>query len=284
MQPHESIIKLYRQARQTNLDDPSRHGQLLDLKAPGQVIMTGDLHGHEKNFNKIVRFADLPRNPHRHLVLHEVLHEPQTSSQHCFSFRLLERALRLQKAFPQRVHLLLGNHALCQIFDKPVARANGDAVGRLRAGLEQTYGPHARKVGQAMADFLLSEPLAARLPNRIMLSHSLPPPARMARFDPRIIYKDHLEHSDLQRGGSAYLLLWGRRQKPEQLAQLGRAWDVDIFVNGHQPQEMGFALHASRQIILASDNSHGCCLPIDLSRTYTAGTLAKSIVKLAAIA
>ena len=245
--------------------------------------MTGDLHGHEKNFNKIVRFADLPRNPHRHLVLHEVLHEPQTSSQHCFSFRLLERALRLQKAFPQRVHLLLGNHALCQIFDKPVARANGDAVGRLRAGLEQTYGPHARKVGQAMADFLLSEPLAARLPNRIMLSHSLPPPARMARFDPRIIYKDHLEHSDLQRGGSAYLLLWGRRQKPEQLAQLGRAWDVDFFVNGHQPQEMGFTLHASRQIILASDNSHGCCLPIDLSRTYSVETLAKSLVKLAAI-
>ncbi len=166
MQPHESIIKLYRQARQTNLDDPSRHGQLLDLKAPGQVIMTGDLHGHERNFDKIVRFADLPRNPHRHLVLHEVLHEPQTSSQHCFSFRLLERALRLQKAFPQRVHLLLGNHALCQMFDKPVARANGDAVGRLRAGLEQAYGSHARKIGQAMAEFLLSEPLAVHLPNR----------------------------------------------------------------------------------------------------------------------
>ena len=68
MQPHESIIKLYRQARQINLEDPSRQGQLLELKSPGQVIMTGDLHGHEKNFDKIVRFADLPGHPRRHLV------------------------------------------------------------------------------------------------------------------------------------------------------------------------------------------------------------------------
>ncbi len=245
--------------------------------------MTGDLHGHEKNFNKIVRFADLPGHPHRHLILHELLHEPQTSTKYCVSFRLLERALRLQKTFPHRVHLLLGNHALCQIFDKPVARAQGDAVVRLRAGLEQAYGSHSRQVGQAMDEFLLSEPLAARLSNRIMLSHSLPPPAKMASFDPRILYKDHLEHSDLQHGGSAYLLLWGRRQKAEQLAQLGQAWDVDLFVNGHQPQEMGFSVQAQRQIILASDNSHGYCLGIDLSRTYSVESLTNSLVKLAGI-
>ena len=283
MQPHESIIKLYRQARQINLEDPARQGQLLELKSPGQVIMTGDLHGHEKNFNKIVRFADLPSHPHRYLVLHELLHEPQTSTEYCVSFRLLERALRLQKAFPHRVHLLLGNHALCQIFDKPVARADGDGVGRLRAGLEQAYGSYARQVGQAMDDFLLSEPLAVRLGNRIMLSHSLPPPGKMARFAPRIIYKDHLEHSDLQHGGSAYLLLWGRRQTPEQLAQLGQEWDVNLFVNGHQPQEMGFSIQAGQQIILASDNNHGYCLAIDLSRTYSIETLAKGLVKLAGI-
>ncbi len=284
MSTYQTIIKLYHHGRQTNLAHPCRKGQLLDFTAPAEVIMTGDLHGHERNFDKIVRFADLAHDPHRHLVLHELLHETQTSTEHCFSFRLLERALRLQQIFPQRVHLLLGNHALCQVFDKPVARAGGEAVGRLRAGLEQAYGPHARKVSQAMTEFLLSEPLAARLSNRIMLSHSLPSPVKMARFDPNIIRKDHLNRPDLQRDGSAYLLLWGRRQKSDQLAQLGRDWDVDLFVNGHQPQEMGFSIHVSRQIILASDNSHGCCLPIDLSRTYTAKTLAQSIVKLAAIA
>jgi hypothetical protein len=92
-----------------------------------------------------------------------------------------------------------------------------------------------------------------------------------------------LDHSDLAQGGSAYLLLWGRRQTPEQLVQLGREWDVDLFVNGHQPQEMGFSIQAEWQIILASDNSHGHCLGIDLGRTYSVETLAKSLVKLAAI-
>ncbi|MCK4786942.1 MAG: hypothetical protein KAV87_24505, partial [Desulfobacteraceae bacterium] len=169
MQPYEAIIKLYHQARQTNLADPARRGQLLDFKAPGQIIMTGDLHGHERNFDRIVRFAALAENPQRHLILHELLHEAEASPGGCFSFRLLERALRLQRAFPHRVHFLLGNHALCQIFEKPVVRADGDAVECCRAGLTHVYGRHAEDVSQAMSDYLLSEPLAARLPNRIML-------------------------------------------------------------------------------------------------------------------
>ncbi len=245
--------------------------------------MTGDLHGHEKNFDKIVRFANLAENPQRHLVLHELLHESEVCPDGCLSFRLLERALRLQKTFPQQVHFLVGNHALCQVFGRPVARAGGNAVEFLEKGLAKAYGTHTEEVCQAMNDFLLSEPLAARLANHIMLSHSLPPPAKMARFDPQIIHQDHLDQADLQRDGSAYLLLWGRRQTPEQLAQLGQAWDVDFFVTGHQPQEMGFSVQGSQQIILASDNSHGCCLPIDLSRTYTIQTLADSIVKLAGV-
>ena len=283
MQPHQTIINLYQQGRQTNLANPLRRGQLLEFTAPGELIMTGDLHGHEKNFDKIARFANLANNPHRHLILHELLHEPKACPDGCLSFRLLERALRLQKLFPLQVHFLVGNHALAQVFGKPVARSGGNAVEFLETGLANAYGAHAEEVCQAMNDFLLSEPLAARLPNRIMLSHSLPPPAKMDRFDPQIIHRDHLDQADLQRDGSAYLLLWGRRQTPQQLTQLAQAWDVDLFVNGHQPQEMGFSVQGSQQIILASDNPHGCCLPIDLSQTYTIQTLANSIVKLAGV-
>lgn len=281
--PHKKIIELYQQGRGANLTDPLRKGQYLDFSSPGEVVMTGDLHGNERNFDKIVRFTGLAENPKRHLILHELLHEAQASSEGCFSFRLLERALRLQKAFPRRVHLLLGNHALCQVFDKPVARNGGDAVGFLRAGLEKVYGKYAPQVCQAMHEFLLSEPLAARLPNRIMLSHSLPSPAKMSLFDPRVLYQDQLEDADLQSDGSAYLLLWGRRHQPEQLERLGQDWDVDLFVVGHQPQEMGFSVANPRQLILSSDNNHGCCLLIDLSRSYTIETLAENVVRLAGV-
>ena len=283
MLPHQGIIELYQQGREANLVDPLRKGQHLEFNSPGEVIMTGDLHGHERNFDKIVRFAGLAENPKRHLILHELLHEAQACPEGCFSFRLLERALRLQKAFPRRVHLLLGNHALCQVFDKPVARDGGDAVEFLRAGLEKVYGEFTGQVCQAMHEFLLSEPLAARLPNRIMLSHSLPSPAKMSGFDPQVLYKSRLDDADLQSGGSAYVMLWGRHHKLEHLAELGRDWDVDLFVVGHQPQEMGFSVPNSREIILSSDNSHGCCLAIDLSKSYTIETLAENVVRLAGI-
>ena len=283
MLPHQAIIELYQQGREANLADPLRKGQHLEFSLPGEVIMTGDLHGHERNFDKIVRFAGLAENPKRHLILHELLHEAEASVEGCFSFRLLERALRLQKAFPGRVHLLLGNHALCQVFDKPVAHDGGDAVEFLRAGLEKVYGEFTQQVCQAMHEFLLSEPLAARLPNRIMLSHSLPSPTKMSEFDPQVLYQSRLDDADLQANGSAYVMLWGRHHQPEQLAELGRVWDVDLFIVGHQPQEMGFSVPNSREIILSSDNNHGCCLVIDLSKSYTIETLAKNVIKLAGI-
>lgn len=283
MQSHQAIIDLYRQGRELNLRSPFRQGQLLQFTVPGQIIMTGDLHGHERNFDKIIRFANLPDNPHRHLILHELLHESEIPQDGCTSFRLLERALRLQKIFPQQVHFLLGNHGLCQIFERPVAHACGDAVEFLQKGLTKAYGPRAEEVCQAMCQFLSSEPLAARLPNRIFLSHSLPPPAKMSQFDPRVIDKESLEQADFDRDGSVYLLLWGRRQQPDQLAKLGRAWGVDLFITGHQPQEMGFSQPNPQQIILASDNNHGCCLPIDMNCTYTAESLAAKIVRLAGV-
>ena len=283
MLPHEEIIELYQQGRDGNLRSPLRKGQHLALTGPGEVVMTGDLHGHERNFDKIVRFANLGENPNRHLILHELLHEAQPSAEGCFSFRLLERALRLRKAFPQRVHLMLGNHALCQVFDRPVDRGCGDAVEFLRAGLEKAYGQYAGEVCQAMHEFLLSAPLAGRLPNRIMLSHSLPAPAKMSAFDPEVLEKDQLNDADFERDGSAYMMLWGRHHTEEQLARLGKEWDVDLFVTGHQPQEMGFSIANQRQLILSSDNNHGCCLLIDLTKKYTIQTLAKNIVKLAGV-
>ena len=158
MQPHEAIIELYQLARQENLSEPLRKGQILQFTRLGEVVMTGDLHGNERNFDKIVRFAGLAENPDRHLILHELLHEEGATPEGCFSFRLLERALRLKKTFPRRVHLLLGNHALCQVFDKPVIRDGGDAVDFLRAGLERSYVQYAGQVCNAMHEYLLSEP------------------------------------------------------------------------------------------------------------------------------
>ena len=67
------------------------------------------------------------------------------------------------------------------------------------------------------------------------------------------------------------------------LDRMAKLLDVDVFVLGHQPQTQGWCKAGENLIILACDHNHGCLLPIDLSRTYTAAALADRIVPLAAI-
>jgi hypothetical protein len=53
--------------------------------------------------------------------------------------------------------------------------------------------------------------------------------------------------------------------------------DVEYFICGHQPQEMGFGVLHDRMLILASDHNHGVFLPIDLSKHVTLEQLTKNI-------
>jgi hypothetical protein len=83
--------------------------------------------------------------------------------------------------------------------------------------------------------------------------------------------------SDLLPRGSVYEAVWGRNHPLDYLDELGRVLGVDIFVVGHQWQEQGFLAVPNRLIILASDHSQGCYLPIDLSKKYTFNELSERI-------
>ncbi|MCZ7638496.1 MAG: hypothetical protein M5U12_22075 [Verrucomicrobia bacterium] len=65
----ESAIDTFRQAAELNLSDPHRQGSLLDFDDYGQVVMTGDMHGHRRNFEKVVRYCQLESTPLRHVIL-----------------------------------------------------------------------------------------------------------------------------------------------------------------------------------------------------------------------
>ena len=87
----------------------------------------------------------------------------------------------------------------------------------------------------------------------------------------------------MARSGSAYLLTWGRRHSEEALAQLASVLDVDMFVLGHQSQEMGWVQAGKNVIILASDHNHGCFVAFDLAKSYTIEELVDRIVPLASV-
>ena len=118
-------------------------------------MITGDLHGHRRNFNLICRLAALDRHPRRHLILQEVCHGGPTYPQNggCMSHAMLEDVAGLIKKYPNRVHFILGNHELAELTDYPIQKNKQMLNLLFRLGLQQMYGPAADNVREAFRAF-----------------------------------------------------------------------------------------------------------------------------------
>jgi Icc-related predicted phosphoesterase len=283
MAPFEAIDSLMEAAR-ANRQDPFRKGSLLDLEDHGQLVMTGDLHGNLKNFQKLRAYANLERTQARHIILHELLHLPTLlPGQADPSYWLLVRAAQFKLEFPEQVHFLLGNHEVAQLTKRDIVKDGLYSVASFQQTVLNQYGEdRGQDVLLAVNEFIESLPLAARTPNRIFLSHSLPDANQMVLFDPKVIGRNW-KLQEAMPGGSVYLLTWGRQRSSEQLDRLAEMYDCDIFIHGHIQQEMGYEVVQDRVIILASEHSHGVFLPFDLHKPYTVESLVAKIRKIVSI-
>jgi len=280
----QTVIDLLKQGTEANGADKFRRGNLICLPAGGDVIVTGDLHGHRRNFERIVTFADLADNPDRHVILQEIIHGgPEDSEGGCLSYRLLFDVVRYKVNFPDRVHVIMGNHDTAFINNSEVMKEGREMNRAMHAALEREFRQGAGEVELAVRQFLFSQPLAVRCDNRIWMSHSLPGDRFTEKFDPGILRRP-LKVNDVVRPGSAYLLTWGRKHSQGLLDKMAELLDSDIFVLGHQPQEQGWSRAGRNLIILASNHDHGCLLSIDPAKSYTVERLIESIVPLASVA
>jgi len=280
----QTIIELLSKAAQATGEDNCRDGNIVHLPAAGSVVLTGDIHGHRRNFERVVSFADLPNNPDTHVILHEIIHGgPEDAQGGCLSYKLLFDVARYKLQFPNRVHTVMGNHDTTFISSGEVMKSGKEMNRAMHAAIEREFTEKADDIVSAIGEFLLSQPLAVRCENRIWMSHSLPADRLIDKFDPEILNRP-LEIEDVVRPGAAYILTWGRRHSQALLDKLADLFDVDLFVLGHQPQEKGWSQAAKNLLIIASDHNHGCVLPIDLAKSYTLQQLADSIVALTSIA
>jgi len=279
----QTIIDLLNKGIEAGNADKFRRGNLIHLPADGSLILTGDIHGHRRNFEKIVAFADLANNPDRHIVLQEIIHGgPEDSQGGCLSYRLLFDAVRYKLTFPDRIHIIMGNHDTAFINSSEVMKDGKEMNRAMRLALDREFQKAGADIELAIRQFLFSQPLAIRCENRIWVSHSLPGDRFINKFDPKILDRP-LKVNDVVRPGSAYLLTWGRKHSQALLDKMAKLFDVDIFILGHQPQEQGWSRAGDNLIIIASNHNHGCLLSIDLAKSYTIEQLIDSIVPLASI-
>ena len=279
----QTIIDLLNKGIEAVNADKFRRGNLIHLPAEGSLIITGDIHGHRRNFERMVAFADLANNPDRHILLQEIIHGgPEDSRGGCLSYKLLFDVVRYKLTFPDRVHTIMGNHDTAFINSSEVMKDGKEMNRAMRLALEQEFQQAGADVELAIRQFLFSQPLALRCDNRIWVSHSLPGDRFVDKFDPKILDRQ-LKINDVVRPGSAYLLTWGRKHSQSLLDKMARLFDADIFVLGHQPQEKGWSQAGDNLIIIASNHNHGCLLSTDLAKSYTIEQLINSIVPLASI-
>ncbi|NQT02766.1 MAG: metallophosphoesterase [Planctomycetes bacterium] len=279
----QTIIDLLNKGIETGNADKFRRGNVIHLPAEGSLIITGDIHGHRRNFERIVAFADLPNNPERHIILQEIIHGgPEDSQGGCLSYKLLFDAIRYKLTFPDQVHIIMGNHDTAFINNSEVMKDGKEMNRAMRQALEREFKQASDDIGLAIRQYLFSQPLAIRCDNRIWISHSLPNDRSINKFEP-IILERQLKINDVVRPGSAYLLTWGRKHSQAVLDKLAGLLDADIFILGHQPQEQGWNQAGDNLIIIASNHNHGCLLSIDLAKSYTVEQLIDSIVPLASI-
>ena len=265
-------------------NDRYRNCNVISLPADGTLIATGDIHGHRRNFERIVSFAKLDKEPTTHLLLHELIHGGgEDGHGGCLSYNLLFDAIKYKIKYPDQVHLIMGNHDTTFINNSRVMKSGKEMNQSLRQAMDREFGEDSEEVKLAMRRFLFSQPLAIRCANKIWLSHSLPADRYVEDFD-FTLFERNLKINDIAKPGAAYVFTWGRRISQGNLDKFACIFDVDTFIVGHQPQSKGIKQAADNLIIIASDHNHGCLLPINLTRKYSVDELMQAAIPIASIA
>jgi hypothetical protein len=279
----QTTIDLLNKGTEANRADKLRRGNLINLPADGDLIITGDLHGHRRNFERAVTFADLANNPNRHIILQEIIHGgPEDSHGGDLSYKLLFDVIRYKLSFPEQVHIIMGNHDTAFINSSEVMKDGKEMNRAMRSAIKREFKKAGTNIIPAIRQYLFSQPLAVRCENRIWISHSLPSDRLVDKFDPEIMDRQ-LKDDDLVKPGSAYLLTWGRNMSQSLLDKMAEMFDVDIFILGHQPQEKGWFQAGKNLIIIASNHNHGCLLPIELAKSYSVEQLIDALVPIASL-
>jgi hypothetical protein len=269
----ENVVATFRRATEANRQMPGRQGSTIVLspELADEVMITGDVHGHRANFDRIRQIAALDEFPHRHLVIQEICHGGSSyPGGGCMSHTILEDAAELVAKHPQQVHFILGNHELAELADFPICKNNQLLNMSFRIGLRQRYGSASEEVRLALTRFLWSCPLAVRMPQGVLMTHSLPDRVDSQGFDTSVLRRD-LRAGDGVEGSDVFRLVWGRDYRRQNAQAFAELVEAKLLITGHEPCFKGFTAPNDLQIILdcCGDNGAYVILPIEAAPIQT---------------
>jgi hypothetical protein len=247
----DRLLRTLRRAITACRDTPGRAGHLIYLTHSTEMLVAGDLHGHLGNVKKILDLADLSNHPTRHLVVQELVH-----GQHYYpdggerSHQALDVFAALKCQFPDRVHMLLGNHELAQWTDRRISKNELDFNSLFRKGVDTAYGLRGDEVYATYCELFAILPVAIRTPNRVFLSHSLPTAGKMALFQLDRLEAETFTPEDLQPNGSVHSITWGRDVSLVNAQDFLRRVNADWLITGHVSCANGFDIPNAKQLIL----------------------------------
>ena len=278
----ERVIQTMNDAAGVCRDMQGREGNTITVTpaVAGEIMITGDLHGHRSNFQRIRELADLENHPRRRLILQEVIHGgPAYDNGGDQSHQVLEDVAQLITQFPDQVCFLPGNHEMAEVAAYPIMKSGQMLNFLFRLGLEAAYGEAAPHVEQAYHAFIKSCPLAVRTPQRIVIVHSTPTGVQLMGFNPSVLYRP-VDVRDVSKGGDVFNMLWGRDYSEAAAKDFAKLLDAQVLILGHEPCPDGYQVPNSVEIILDCSKRPACYLMLPLDQALTQSDLEGLIQKL----
>jgi hypothetical protein len=259
----KKVLTTIRRAAELMRTTPGRSGGIVALENAAEVMVVGDLHGNISAFKKVLAIAALERHPGRHLIMQELIHGPlmYPDDKGDRSHQLLDVFTALKCQYPERVHLILGNHELSELTGRSIGKDGEGLNAKFQRGVETAYGESAGEILASYKTLFAALPLAVRTRNRVYVCHTLPDDIYLDSLDLDLLKADVWPEDAMKRRGTIYALTWGRDTAPETADRFSAMVDADFFVTGHQPCDEGFRQANHRQIIIDGTNPHPCyCL------------------------
>lgn len=260
----QRVINTIRRATELFRTTPGRRGMVVELEGAAEdVLVAGDLHGNLAHLQALLDHARLDVHPSRHLVLQELVHgQDRYPDGGCKSHQLVDILAALKCQYPDRVHLIPGNHELAELSGRAIIKAGRRQNELFFQGIGTTYGPRQQDVYAAYLEMFRALPLAVRTGNQVFVSHSIPDRSALeGGFDPAIFQAESLDELSLGRNSPLYKLLWGRDVSEPTARRFAELVESRILITGHVVCPEGFSTPNPIQLVLDCSRYPACyCL------------------------